>query len=98
MILWLLGATVSGQGKRPEAAQERAPGPTMGPAAPSGPEGMEAVLAAGAEGLARAEAPAGEAKPLQIVVTALVHWSTLEEPPATLGALEEEHSHPLLSR
>ncbi|CAK7295854.1 hypothetical protein VULLAG_LOCUS5016 [Vulpes lagopus] len=84
------GATTSARAKHPEAAQEHAPAPTLGPAAPSGPEGIEAVLAAEAEGLAHAEALTGEAKPLQIVVTALVHCSALEEPPAPLGALEEE--------
>ncbi|CAK7294868.1 Ral guanine nucleotide dissociation stimulator-like 1 [Vulpes lagopus] len=67
----------------------------LGPAAPWGPEGIEAVLAAGAEGLARAEVPAGEAKPLQIVVTALVHCSTLVVPPAPLGALEDEQAPPI---
>ncbi|XP_038445467.1 ral guanine nucleotide dissociation stimulator-like [Canis lupus familiaris] len=56
--------------------------PTVGPAAPWG-------LAAGAEGLACDEPPAGEAKPLQIVVTA-----ALQEPPAPLGALEEEQAPP----
>ncbi|CAD7666357.1 unnamed protein product [Nyctereutes procyonoides] len=42
------------------------------PAASVGPEVIEAILTAGAEGSAPAEVPAGEAKPLQIVVTALV--------------------------
>ena len=54
----------------------------------------EPVLAAGAEGLARAKMPAAELKPLQIVVTALVHCSALEEPPAPLGPLEEEQAPP----
>ncbi|XP_038445073.1 ral guanine nucleotide dissociation stimulator-like [Canis lupus familiaris] len=62
------------------------PAPTVGPAAPWG-------LAAGAEGLACDEPPAGEAKPLQIVVTA-----ALQESPAPLGALERSRRHPLLSR
>ena len=75
VILCLLVATASARGKHPEPAQERAPAVTVGPAAPSGPEGIEAVLAAGAEGSAHTEAPTGEAKPLQIVVTALVHCS-----------------------
>ncbi|CAD7679786.1 unnamed protein product [Nyctereutes procyonoides] len=68
------------------------PAPTVGPTAPSGPGEFEAILAAESEGSAHAEAPAGEAKPLQIVVTALVHCSALEEPPAPLGALEEEQA------
>ena len=94
VILCLLGATALARGKHPEAAQERAPAPTVGPAAPSGPAGIEAILAAGAEGSARAEVPTGEAKPLQIVVTALVHCSALEEPPAPLGSLGEEQTPP----
>ena len=89
VILCLIGATASARAKYPEAAQERAPAPTMGPAALSGPEGIEAILAAEAEGLARAEAPAGESKPLQIVVTDLVHCSVLEEPPAPVATPEE---------
>ncbi|CAK7296043.1 Ral guanine nucleotide dissociation stimulator [Vulpes lagopus] len=88
------GATASARAKHPEAAQERTPAPTVGPAAPSGPEGIEAILAAEAEGSACAEAPAGEAKPLQIVLTALVHCSAQEEPPAPLGALEDEQVPP----
>ncbi|XP_072633795.1 uncharacterized protein [Canis lupus baileyi] len=87
-------AGASAQGKHLEAAQERAPALTVGPAAPSGPEGIEAVLAAEGEGLARTEVPTGEAKPLEIVVTALVHCSALEEPPESLGALEEEQAPP----
>ncbi|XP_038307509.1 uncharacterized protein LOC119869163 [Canis lupus familiaris] len=77
----------------PEAgAQERVPALTVGTAAPSGPAGIQAFLAAGAEGSARAEVPAGEAKPLQIVVTALVHCSALEEPPAPAATPEEEQN------
>ncbi|CAD7679800.1 unnamed protein product [Nyctereutes procyonoides] len=94
VILCLLGATASARGKHPEPALERSPAPTVGPAAPSGPGKIEAILAAESEGSACAEAPAGEAKPLQIVVTALVHCSALEEPPAPLGALEEEQAPP----
>ncbi|CAK7295877.1 Ral guanine nucleotide dissociation stimulator [Vulpes lagopus] len=85
------GATASAQGKHPEA-QECAPAVTVGPAAPLGPEGIEAVLAAGAEGSAHTEAPVGEAKPLQIVVTALVHCSALEEPPAPAATPDEEQA------
>ncbi|CAK7295991.1 Ral guanine nucleotide dissociation stimulator [Vulpes lagopus] len=85
------GATASAQGKHPEA-QECAPAVTVEPAAPLGPEGIEAVLAAGAEGSAHIEAPVGEAKPLQIVVTALVHCSALEEPPAPAATQEEEQA------
>ncbi|XP_077704598.1 uncharacterized protein LOC144284122 [Canis aureus] len=75
-------AGASARGKHPEPTLERTPAPTVGPAAPWG-------LAAGAEGLACDEPPAGEAKPLQIVVTA-----ALQEPPAPLGALEEEQAPP----
>ncbi|XP_072633784.1 uncharacterized protein [Canis lupus baileyi] len=85
-------AGASAQGKHPEAAQERVPALTVGTAAPSGPAGIQAVPAAGAEGSARAEAPAGEVKPLQIVVTALVHCSALEEPPAPAATPEEEQA------
>ena len=91
-ILCLPGATASAQGKHPEAAQEQVPALTVGTAAPSGPAGIQAVPAAGAEGSARAEAPAGEVKPLQIVVTALVHCSALEEPPAPAATPEEEQA------
>ncbi|XP_038444841.1 ral guanine nucleotide dissociation stimulator-like [Canis lupus familiaris] len=85
-------AGASAQGKHPEAAQEQVPAETVGTAAPSGPAGIQAVPAAGAEGSARAEAPAGEVKPLQIVVTALVHCSALEEPPAPAATPEEEQA------
>ncbi|KAM8932820.1 uncharacterized protein AAEQ78_019365 [Lycaon pictus] len=87
-------AGASARGKHREPALERAPARTVGPAAPSGSEGIEAILDAGAEGSARTEAPAGEAKPLQIVVTALVHCSALQEPPVPLGDLEEEQAPP----
>ncbi|XP_077704760.1 uncharacterized protein LOC144284279 isoform X1 [Canis aureus] len=87
-------AGASARGKHREPALERAPAWTVGPAAPSGPEGIEAILDAGAEGSARTEAPAGEVKPLQIVVTALVHCSALQEPPVPLGDLEEEQAPP----
>ncbi|CAD7666358.1 unnamed protein product [Nyctereutes procyonoides] len=68
------------------------PSSNSGPAASVGPEVIEAMLTAGAEGLAPAEVPAGEAKPLQIVVTALVHRSTLDEPPAPAATREEEQA------
>ncbi|CAK7295414.1 Ral guanine nucleotide dissociation stimulator [Vulpes lagopus] len=87
-------AGASARAKHPEPALEHAPAPTMGPAAPSGHEGLESILVAGAEGLAHDELPDGEAKPLQIVVTALVHCSALEDLPASLGALEEEQAPP----
>ena len=90
MILCLLGATASAQEQHPEPPQEPAPASTVGPAAPSGPEVIEQVLAAGAEGLARTEIQAAESKPLQIVVTALFHCSTLEEPPVPSDTPEEE--------
>ena len=94
VILCLLAATASARAKDPEAEAlpEPAPAPTVGPAASDGPEVLEAALAAGAEGLAPAEVPAGEAKPLQIVVTALVHCSALEEPPAPAATPEEEQA------
>ena len=82
VILCLLGSTASARGKHPEPTLECTPAPTVGPAAPWG-------LAAGAEGLACDEPPAGEAKPLQIVVTA-----ALQESPAPLGALDEEQAPP----
>ncbi|XP_025327640.1 ral guanine nucleotide dissociation stimulator-like [Canis lupus dingo] len=85
-------AGASAGAKHPESALEAAPAPTAGPAAPSGPGGIEAVLAAWAEGSARAAVPAGEAEPLQVVVTAEVHRSALGEPPAPLGALGEEQA------
>ena len=53
---------------------------------------LEAALAAGAEGLAPAEVPAGEAKPLQIVVTALDHGCALDEPRAPAATPEEEQA------
>ncbi|CAD7681098.1 unnamed protein product [Nyctereutes procyonoides] len=83
-------ARASAREQHPEPPQEPAPAPTVGPAAPSGPEVIEQVLAAGAEGLARTEIPAAELKPLQIVVTALFYCSTLEEPPAPSATPEEE--------
>ncbi|XP_072631983.1 uncharacterized protein [Canis lupus baileyi] len=89
-------AGASARGKHREPALERAPARTVGPAAPSGPEGIEAILDAGAEGSARTEAPAGEAKPLQIVVTALVHCSALQKPPGVRALEEEEAPTPAL--
>ncbi|XP_077704610.1 uncharacterized protein LOC144284139 [Canis aureus] len=89
-------AGASARGKHREPALERAPARTVGPAAPSGPEGIEAILDAGAEGSARTEAPAGEAKPLQIVVTALVHCSALQKPPGGRALEEEEAPTPAL--
>ncbi|CAD7680185.1 unnamed protein product [Nyctereutes procyonoides] len=86
------GATALARAKDPEPIQQPAPAPTLGPAASVGPEVIEAMLTAGAEGLAPAEVPAGEAKPLQIVVTALVHRSTLDEPPAPAATREEEQA------
>ncbi|XP_038445424.1 ral guanine nucleotide dissociation stimulator-like [Canis lupus familiaris] len=86
------GATASARAKDPEALPEPAPAPTVGPAASDGPEVLEAALAAGAEGLAPAEVPAGEAKPLQIVVTALDHGCALDEPRAPAATPEEEQA------
>ncbi|CAD7679514.1 unnamed protein product [Nyctereutes procyonoides] len=80
--------------QHPESPQEPAPAPTVAPAAPSGPEVIEQVLAAGAEGLARTEIPAAESKPLKIVVTGLFHCSTLEEPLAPSASPEEDHHLP----
>ncbi|CAD7693229.1 unnamed protein product [Nyctereutes procyonoides] len=67
--------------QHPESPKEPTPAPTVGPAAPSGPEVIEQVLAI----------PAAESKPLQIVVIALFHCSTLEEPPAPSATPEEDH-------
>ena len=92
VILCLLAATASARAKDPEALPEPAPAPTVGPAASDGPEVLEAALAAGAEGLAPAEVPAGEAKPLQIVVTALDHGCALDEPRAPAATPEEEQA------
>ncbi|XP_048951006.1 ral guanine nucleotide dissociation stimulator-like isoform X2 [Canis lupus dingo] len=89
-------AGASARGRHREPALERAPAWTVGPAAPSGPEGIEAILDAGAEDSARTEAPAGEAKPLQIVVTALVHCSALQKPPGVRALEEEEAPTPAL--
>ncbi|KAM8933066.1 uncharacterized protein AAEQ78_019573 [Lycaon pictus] len=85
-------AGASARAKDPEALPEPAPAPTVGPAASEGPEVLEAALAAGAEGLAPAEVPAGEAKPLQIVVTALDHGCALDEPRAPAATPEEEQA------
>ncbi|CAK7294659.1 Ral guanine nucleotide dissociation stimulator [Vulpes lagopus] len=86
------GATALARAKDHETLQVPAPAPTLGPAASVGPEVLEAVLAAGAEDLAPAEVPAGEANPLQIVVTALVHHYTLDEPPTPVATPEEEQA------
>ncbi|CAD7680214.1 unnamed protein product [Nyctereutes procyonoides] len=67
--------------KDPEPLQQPAPAPTPGPAASVGPEVIEAILTAGAEG-----------SPLQIVVTALVPCCTLDEPPAPAATREEEQA------
>ncbi|XP_077704619.1 uncharacterized protein LOC144284153 [Canis aureus] len=84
--------TALARAKDPEALPEPAPAPTVGPAASNGPEVLEAALAAGAEGLAPAEVPAGEAKPLQIVVTAVDHGCALDEPRAPAATPEEEQA------
>ena len=47
-----------------------------------------------AEGLAQGEMPAAESKPLQVVVTALIHCSDLWTP-APLGPLEAKRAPPL---
>ncbi|KAM8932875.1 uncharacterized protein AAEQ78_019386 isoform 1-T2 [Lycaon pictus] len=85
-------AGASARAKDPEALPEPAPAPTVGPAASDGLEVLEAALAAGAEGLAPAEVPAGEAKPLQIAVTALDHGCALDEPRAPAATPEEEQA------
>ncbi|CAD7681409.1 unnamed protein product [Nyctereutes procyonoides] len=72
-------AGASAREQHPEPPQEPAPAPTVGPAPPSGPEVIEPM-------------PAAESKPLQTVVTSLVHCSALEEPPAPLGSLENEQA------
>ncbi|XP_077738341.1 uncharacterized protein LOC144303828 [Canis aureus] len=85
-------ARASAREQHPESPQEPAPALTVAPAAPSGPEVIEQVLAAGAKGLARTEIQAAESKPLQIVVTALFHCSILEEPPVPSDTPEEEYA------
>ena len=53
---------------------------------------MEPVPAAGAEGLARGVMPAAYSKKRYMVVRPLNHCPELEEPPAPVGALEDEQA------
>ncbi|CAD7680354.1 unnamed protein product [Nyctereutes procyonoides] len=78
--------------QHPEARQEPSPAPTMGPAEASGPGLIEPVMAAGAECLARVAMPAAESKPMHVMVTPRIHCPHLEEPPAPLATLEEDHA------
>ncbi|CAD7680496.1 unnamed protein product [Nyctereutes procyonoides] len=80
--------------QHPEPPQERARASTVGPAAPSGSQGMELVPAAGAEGVARAGMPAAVYKARHVVVRPLNPCLDPEEPPAPLGALEAEWAPP----
>eukprot|EP00071_Canis_lupus_P023540 XP_013974732.1 uncharacterized protein LOC106559729 [Canis lupus familiaris] len=69
----------------PKPPQEPAPAPTMGPAEASGPEVIEPVKAAGVECLPGAEMAPVELKPLQVLVTPLIHCPQLEVLPAPLA-------------
>ena len=76
--------------KHPEPRQEPTPALTVGLAEASGPEVIELVLAAGAEGLARAEMLAPESKSVHLVVAPMVPCPNEEEPPAPSASPEEE--------
>ncbi|CAK7295688.1 Ral guanine nucleotide dissociation stimulator [Vulpes lagopus] len=80
--------------QHPEPPQEHARASTVGPAAPSGSQGMELVPAAGAERSARGLTSAAVYKVRHVAVTPLNPWPELEEPPAPLGALEAERAPP----
>ncbi|XP_077772197.1 uncharacterized protein LOC144324758 [Canis aureus] len=68
----------------PKPPQEPAPAPTTGLAEASGPEVIEPVKTAGVECLPGAEMAPVESKPLQVLVTPLIHCPHLEVPPAPL--------------
>ncbi|XP_038540506.1 fibrous sheath CABYR-binding protein-like isoform X1 [Canis lupus familiaris] len=68
-----------------EPCQEPAPATTTGPDEPSGPEMIELVTAAEAECLAGAEMAPADSKPLQVLVTPVIHCPDLEEPPAPVA-------------
>ncbi|XP_072621031.1 uncharacterized protein [Vulpes vulpes] len=80
--------------QHPEPPQECARVSTVGPAAPSGSQGMELVPAAGAEGSARGLTPAAVYKVRHVVVRPLNPCPELEEPPAPLGTLEAKRAPP----
>ncbi|XP_048951092.1 ral guanine nucleotide dissociation stimulator-like [Canis lupus dingo] len=80
--------------KHHEPPQERARAPTLGPAPPSGSQGMELVLADAAEGSAQALMPAAAYKVRHVMVRPLHPCPDPEEPPAPLGALEAERAPP----
>ena len=86
MIL-CLGATASTPEQHPEPPKQPAQAPTVGPAEASGPDLFEPGMAVGAECLARVKMPATESKSMHIVVTPLIHYPNLEEPPAPLATL-----------
>ncbi|XP_048951785.1 uncharacterized protein LOC112669706 isoform X2 [Canis lupus dingo] len=69
----------------PKPPQQPAPAPTTGPAEASGPEVIEPVKAAGVECLPGAEMAPVESKPLQVLVTLLIHCPHLEVLPAPLA-------------
>ncbi|KAM8933059.1 uncharacterized protein AAEQ78_019565 [Lycaon pictus] len=69
----------------PEPPQEPGAAPTSGPAEASEPEVIEPVLAAGVECLRGGEMAPADSKPLQVLVTPLIHCLDPEEPPAPLA-------------
>ena len=69
----------------PEPPQEPGTAPTSGSAEASEPEVIEPVLAAGVECLRGAEMAPADSKPLQVLVTPLIHCPNPEEPPAPLA-------------
>ncbi|CAK7294702.1 Ral guanine nucleotide dissociation stimulator [Vulpes lagopus] len=80
--------------QHPEPPQECDRVSTVGPAAPSGSQGMELVPAAGAEGSDRGLTPAAVYKVRHVVVRPLNPCPELEEPPAPLGTLEAKRAPP----
>lgn len=92
MILSLLEAIAPVPEQDPEATQELAPAPTVVPAAASEPEVAEAITPAGAQQLGKAVTLPAVSEPVQVVVIALIHCQELEEPPASLAALEHEQA------
>ncbi|CAD7684428.1 unnamed protein product [Nyctereutes procyonoides] len=71
--------------QHPESHQEAALATIVGPTEASGPEVIEPVKAAGVECLPGAEMAPVESKPLQVLVTPLIHCPQLEVPPAPLA-------------
>ena len=75
-----------------EPRQEPAPATTMGPDEPSGPE------MPGPECLAGAEMAPADSKPLQVLVTPVIHCPELEEPPAPVAPPKGEAGLQVLQR